>query len=236
MTDTLCIVFWSWKDPSPFWKGWDYGPAAVARLARQVSANLRIPHELVCISDKDPNLQPSVRWVPLWPDHRDMGRCWVRLKAFSGEMRKLIGPRFVWLDTDCVVTGDLTPLFDRPEPLVLWDGSVLPGQPVNGSMVLMDAGYADHVWRWFRGRESAEAARRAGFKGSDQAWIAHAMRGLPYATWTAADGVLHWGSSLSKAVPRGSRIVFFPGRHKPGHPYVSRISPWVAETLATRPD
>lgn len=225
----LRIVLWSWKDPDPFFKGFDYGPAAVGRLARQVSANLRIPHEIVCISDENPNLQPDVRWVPLWPDHREMGRCYVRLRAFSRQVGTLIGPRFAWLDLDAVVTGDLTPLFDRPEPLVLWNGSALPGQPVNGSMVLMDAGAAEHVWTLFRGRQSADEARHAGFKGSDQAWIAYAMRGRDYATWTAADGVHHWGAIPGKRPPRDARIVFFPGRHKPGHPYVQKVSPWVAE-------
>lgn len=226
----LRIVLFSWSAPR---SGWDYGPRAINRLARQIGPNLSIPHEIVCVGDTAEGLDPSIRFVPLWPHFREMGRCYVRLRAFAPEMREEIGPRFAWIDTDAIVLGDLTPLLDRPEPLVLWDGSILDGQPVNGSIVLMDAGAAADVWTFFRGQESAELARHAGYRGSDQAWIAYALRGRRCATWTAADGVLHWGASAGRrAPPPGARLMFFPGIHKPDDGRVARATPWVAERWA----
>jgi hypothetical protein len=85
-------------------------------------------------------------------------------------MAEIIGPRFVSLDLDVVVTGDLTPLFERTEDFVIWAWP-FRGTLYNGTMWMMDAGARAKVWTEFDPATSPTKSRLAGFAGSDQAWM-----------------------------------------------------------------
>lgn len=155
-----------------------------------------------------------------------MGGCFRRLKAFAPEMRELIGPRFAWMDLDMAVVGDLTPLFDRPEPAVFWAGSAMRRTRVNGSMVLMTAGSMAHVWQLFEGRPTIQAARETGARGTDQCIMSYLLPPR-IATWDALDGVLHYDLHCTRRLPANARVVFFPGINKPTQPNVRKRAPWV---------
>jgi hypothetical protein len=89
------------------------------------------------------------------------GRVLHRLRLFSDDMRELLGPRFIAMDLDCVVTGDLTPIFQRTEPFVINAYNTTErDQRYNGSMILMDAGARAKVWEYVRPGESAARDRR----------------------------------------------------------------------------
>lgn len=223
---SLTVVLWLWRTQTPGRWG-SYGPMHVNRAATMIRANLRMQHEIACITDDPTDIDSSIRIIPLWPDLADLGRCWRRLKVFSPEMGEVIGPRFCWIDLDCVITGDLTRLFDRPEDIVLWRSQTTTCH-YNGSMLLHRAGTRAHIWETFVPGQPFWP-RSA---GSDQAWIAHVL-GPNEPVWTQHDGVLAYNKYCRSTVeaPKKARIVFFPGTLKSNSDVARLETPWVQRTL-----
>lgn len=234
------VVAWLWRDEGyRFNRLFRYGPRHVNILAAAVRRNLTLDHEFVCITDDPEGLNPAIRVVRLWDDWRGLGGCYTRLRAFAPDMAEIIGPRFVWMDIDCVVTGNLDPLFDRPEDFVIWSNGV-SNNPYCGSMVMMTAGARQRVWRDFDPATSPMRAKR--YVGTDQAWIASKL-GRGEAVWTRRDGVLsryHTGLMDSKLLgragrigrkelPAGARVVFFHGPVDPSQPTLQEHFPWIRE-------
>jgi hypothetical protein len=160
----------------------------------------------------------------------------VRLKAFAPEMRDVLGARFVSVDLDCVITGDLTSLWDRDEDFVIWRHGPTsrlngPKSRYNGSMWLMTAGARADVWTRFRGAPSGREAYRAGFHGSDQGWIQYVLGG-DEASWTETDGVWSYKYQVvarhGGQLPACARIVFFHGKPDPWD-QEPRTRDWVRE-------
>lgn len=230
----LSVVCWKWHTPGYRSK---FGPETVNVLRSMVARHYPDPHEFVCITDDSKGLDSGIRVIPLWDDlariRNPMRRgpsCYRRLKAFSAEAAELIGPRFVSLDLDCVITGDLRPLWNRPEDFVIW-GDTAKGTPYNGSMFLLRAGTRRKVWDDFHPARSPLIGRKLGYIGSDQAWIG-ACLGKHEAKWTAADGVYSFRNQIQKnggALPPNARAVMFHGRHDPWCPAVQSKHPWIVE-------
>lgn len=155
--------------------------------------------------------------------------CYRRLRMFRPDIGEVFGPRFVSLDLDVVITGDITPLVHRSEDIVLLKDSGKHGG-YNGSMVLMTAGSRPDVWTRFNGMTSPQQALLAGRFGSDQGWISHVL-GDNEATWTAADGVYSFKNELVRKggdLPPDARVVVCHGADvKPWLPHMWRIE-WVA--------
>lgn len=225
----------------------DYTAGHVNRLASMVSRHLRMPHEIVCVTDRPEGIDGGIRIVPLWDDLRNYGRCFVRLKAFSPEMRDIIGERFVSLDLDTVIVGELDPLFDRPEPFVIWsDPSRL--LPYCGSQWMLTAGYAPQVFEQFDYEIWKMLKPERNWHGSDQAWMAHTLPGT--ATWGRGDGVYSFRLDIMKhrgvelmpgrfkrmvdrwgapKLPKNARIVHFHGLYDPSQNYLRECVPWIEE-------
>jgi hypothetical protein len=116
----LAVVCWKWK-PKIGYRS-TFCAEHVNVLRSMVERHYRKPHQLVCITDDGAGIDPRVRVVPLWQDHARLPSphggnnpsCYRRLRAFSAEAAELIGPRFVSVDLDCVITGDMRPVWDRP--------------------------------------------------------------------------------------------------------------------------
>lgn len=200
-----------------------------------VRRNLALPHRFICVTDDDKGIDSEVEIVPLWDDHAELRNpsgangpnCYRRLRVFSKEAGKLFGPRFVSLDLDCVVTGDLTPLWDRADDFICWGGTH-PSTTYNGSMMLMTAGSRSQVWEQFDPAISPAAARAAGCYGSDQGWISYCL-GPSEPRWTKADGVYSFRNDVRRmrGLPKDARIVFFHGRLDPWHRDVQRDHNWI---------
>lgn len=226
-TQPLRIVCFKWRPPaarrSPSTASiGEYRADHVNRLHRAVRANLRMAHEFVCVTDDPEGLDPAIRVIPLWDKCRDLGGCYNRLYVFSHDMRELIGPRFACIDLDCVVTGDLTPLFDRPEPFVIAAQQWSPHQAYSGTMFLMDAGARAQVWDDF---DASAPDKARDFTGTDQAWIRYKLGVDPVeATWGRRDGV-HEALLIGDTLPPAARIVFFSGDRDPSHAEY----PWVRQ-------
>ena len=184
------------------------------------------PHRFVCITDDPAGLSPDVEVAALWDDHGGLANphgaaypsCYRRLKLFSPEIGQLLGERFVMLDLDCVLTGDVSALWNRTEDIVLTRG-FNPTTHYNGSMMLMGAGARPEVWGRFDPATSPAEALAAKQFGSDQGWISYCL-GPGEAKWSEADGVYSFAYSrppVGARLPREAKIVFFNGK---------RWNPW----------
>jgi hypothetical protein len=241
----LDVVTFKWKS-SPGYRS-KFGAEAVNVLARMVARHYQHPHRFTCITDDSKGIDGSIRVIPLWSDHASLlsphGRgnpsCYRRLKLFSVEAAEFIGPRFVSLDLDIVITGDLSPLWNRPEDFVMWK-SVTPATYYNGSMLLMTAGTRRKVWDDFDPINSPRLTRMHRQFGSDQAWISYKL-GPNEATWDTVDGVysyrLHIDAQMirgkyvkmsNKDLPSNAKVVVFHGADDPWGPNAQRLR-WVRE-------
>lgn len=242
----LSVVTFLWRDEQYRWnRFFRYGPDHVNRLRNMVRRNLKLDHEFCCITDDSSGIEKDIRIVPLWDDLRHMGRCYVRLKAFSEEMREVIGERFVSIDLDAVIVRDITPVLDRNEDFVIW-GDVARNTPYNGSMWMMNAGARKQVWEDFDPETSPGLGKKRGYIGSDQAWMAVCL-GAGESKWGQRDGVYSFRRHilprrrnlplglLRRRCPKGvnlpepARIVFFHGHFDPSQPAIQGICPWIGE-------
>lgn len=233
----ISVVAWLWHDSEyRFNHLFQYGRQHVEKLFAAVNENLSLPHENVLITDSPGDYANVDRIVPLWSDYRHLpgwrGQghgCWHRLKAFDRETGLQLGKRFVWLDLDCVITGSLDPLFDRPEDFVAWKDSN-PPTPYCGSMMMMDAGARQSVWDEFNRDHEAAMLKAKGLIGTDQAWIGRHL-GEAEATWGPEDGVCNYKFDIVRRhngqLPSNARIVFFTGACDPSQPELQEKHEWL---------
>lgn len=205
---------------------------------KMIARNYAAPHRFFCVTDDARGIDPEVEIVPLWDDFGTMvsphgasyPSCYRRLRIFAPEAADIFGPRFVALDLDFVATGDLSPLWDRPEDFVIW-GRTNPTTHYNASMILMTAGARRQVWDDFDPDTSPALAQRHQQFGSDQGWISYRL-GPGEPMWTQADGLWSWRNSIFPRgcrLPAGARMVMFHGkRHNPWDHLPMRLN-WVRE-------
>jgi hypothetical protein len=228
--EPLTIVTFKWSTPG--YRA-NFESRHVNILRRMVLRHYPDPVRFVCFTDDPVGIEPKIQTHPLWDDHRQVpnptggGRpsCYVRLKLWDPAMLELIGPRFVMLDLDTIICGDLRPIFNRTEDVVMWK-SPTNEWPYNGAMFMANTGARPQVWNDFDPIKSPALTQAKGYRGSDQAWLSHCM-GPNEAVWTARDGVIFqndvWKRQSRK--PSGARIVFTTA----GHPPWTARAPWVKE-------
>ena len=231
----LSVVCWKWK-PTHGYRS-VYGPETVDTFFRMVARHYPHPHRRICVTDDPVGIAAGIELVPLWTDLAEIpsphgtGKpsCYRRLKAFAPEMAAVFGPRFVSVDLDTVIVGDLSPLWNRTEDFVIW-GETNPRSWYNGSMWLMTAGSRKQVWEQFDPKTSPRAAYRAGRFGSDQGWISHCL-GPKEATWSTQDGVYSYRVHIARkggALPANARITMWHGADDPWGHRAMQID-WVRE-------
>jgi len=219
----LRVVCWKWKQPG--YRS-QFTSKHVNVLYRMIKRHYHQPFEMVCITDDGEGLHSGIRVIPLWDDWRECGRCTVRLKLFSEEMRRIIGPRFVSIDLDVVITGDITPIWDIEEDFKI-NAIAVKGQPYNGGMFIMNAGARKQAWEKFEGMTSMDKAHQMGYKGSDQAWLPLIL-GANEPTWGPDDGVYSYRGSIKRtSLPENARMVFFQGIQDPWDRKTQQESPWI---------
>lgn len=223
----LSVVTFKWATPN--YRA-QFAARTVNVLRNMVARHYPDPHRFICITDDAAGLMDGIEVVPLWSDLADVpnptggGRpsCYRRLKLFDPAMRDVIGSRYVMLDLDTIVCGDLRPVFNRTEDIVLWR-SPTGEWPYNGAMYLANAGARPQVWRDFDRVESPRLTHAHGYRGSDQAWISYRL-GPSEPVWTEADGVRYYGKLPDRRKPPAdARIIFTTGGCAPwklGHAWV----------------
>jgi len=207
-----------------------YTAAHVNRWAAMIREFYPGQRRIICVTDIPEGLEADIEVVPPIPDHADLSNphgpafpsCYRRLRIWAHDAEKHFGKRIVLMDIDVTIRADIRPLFDRPEPIIIWRDPGWPTQPYNGGLVMIDAGVRPDVWGDFCGQESANDARAKGFKGSDQGWLAYKL-GPSIPVWTPLDGVV---SYRRHGFAHGSKMVMFHGTPKPWE-----VSPPVVEGL-----
>ncbi len=219
----LTVVCWRWQ-PRPGYRS-TYAPETVLTLRDMVRRHYPERHRFLCVTD-DPNGLDGVDVVPDFGDFANLpsphgGKnpsCYRRLRMFHPEIGKVFGERFVSIDLDVVITGDLRPIWNRSEDIVLYGDATnpQPGSHYNGSMVLMTAGSRSKVWTEFDPETSPTKALAARAFGSDQGWVSYRL-GPREAKWTAADGVYSFRKHLQQAavLPSNARVVVMQGSVDP---------------------
>jgi hypothetical protein len=234
----LSVVTWKWAPHAGYRS--TFRSEHVNTLRRMVARHYAAPHRFICVTDDPAGLDPEVECVPLWNDYADVRNpcghprnpsCYRRLRAFHPEAAQWFGERFVTLDLDTVVVGDLAPLWERDEDFVIW-GDTNPRTFYNASMYLLRAGTRPRVWTEFDPKISPRLALQARQFGSDQGWIGYCL-GPREARWTAKDGVYSFRNEIKQRnggrLPAGARIVFFHGQWDPWDPAILRSYSWVKE-------
>jgi hypothetical protein len=225
----LDVITFKWKQPG--YRS-NFRAEHVNTLKRMVERNLSLPHRFICITDDPEGIDGDT--MPLWPSPvtsvpNVKPNCYRRLRLFSEEAAEAFSERVCCIDLDTVITGDLTPLFSRPEPFVIFNGTT-PQTPYNGSFWILRAGSRQQVWE----RLVPEAPTLTkGIIGSDQAWLAYVL-GPNEATFGKQDGLYSYRldfrlASQKAQLPEGCRMVSFHGKLDPWTTQAKRASPWIDE-------
>lgn len=215
----LIFVTFLWGDK--------YSGADVAKLAGGLKRHVSQPYRFIVFTDKKRDVA-GAEHHPICDSYlTKIPGCFARLRLFDPNFQAALGieegDRIVSIDLDVVITGNLDPLFERPEPFLILKGanSVNPC-PYNGSLWMLRAGYRPGVWFDFS-LDAAEKVKhpvhvegQAAF-ADDQSWFAHMMPGE--AGWVAGtDGVYAFqkkGWPGGEDLPNDARLVAFFGWRKP---------------------
>lgn len=230
----LSVVCWKWK-PARGYRS-TFGPETVNVLRGMVARNYPDPHRFICVTDDATGIDADVEIVPLWTEFSHLKNpsgdrnpsCYRRLRAFAPDAATYFGERFVSVDLDVVITGDLRPVWNRPEDFVIF-GDTSAQTPFNGSMFLLTAGARPKVWTTFDPQTSPTKTHRARLFGSDQAWIRHCL-GKHEAVWTVRDGVYSFRKHIQATgvLPADAKMVVFHGIPDPWAPEAQKL-PWVRQ-------
>lgn len=233
--DHLTFVTFKWQTPGYRCK---FGPQTVNVLHSMLKRCYSGSFELVCVTDDPKGIQPEIRIVPLWTEHSKIPSphghgypsCYRRLKMFSKDAGAMFGPRFVSIDLDVVLTGDVTPLFDHDLDFKMY-GDTARGTPYNGSLIQHKSGTRTQLWEKFDPRFSPQHGIAKRYIGSDQAWIGVCL-GPNEPKFTAKDGVYSYRNEIKPKggrLPKDARIVIWHGHRNPWDIDSQRIYPWVRE-------
>jgi hypothetical protein len=219
----LRVMTWLWRQPGGRTQ---FTATHVNIWAAMIRRHCTLDIELACVTDMPEGVDPGIRIIKPPGFHDDLqtrrwrgGRpsCYRRLAMFAPDAGKTFGRRFVSMDLDVVIGGNIDAILSRTEDVVLCSPSQVGARWVyNGSMVLLKAGSRPRVYTEFTPEKAEHASTQ--FVGSDQAWLAYAL-GRGEATWAPRDGVARWGQASEGA------MLFFPGNVKPwdalGNPFVA---------------
>jgi len=215
----MTVVLFKWQDRYHGYKP-KFSARHVNAMANMVDAHYPDQHRFVCFTDDAEGIDSRIQCAPVWDDFADVpnptggGRpsCYRRLKLWAPEMAEVLGPRFVHLDLDGVVCGDLRPLWNRPEDVVMW-ADPQGRWPYIGATFLCNAGARPEVWTDFNPAKSPILAACKGYQGSDQAWLSYRIPNE--ARWTQADGIYRQLPRQLAIKPDNARVVFTTGIRPP---------------------
>ena len=231
----LTVVTWLWAGQKKA-----FLPEYANRLASMFGRCCTIPHRFVCITDfpadkfesrvdvvRMPESAQSMRGIRS-PEGAGFPSCYRRLWVFSDEARAL-GERILSVDLDVVLTGNIDHIAALDAPFVGW----VPGDNVwngrrryGGGLYLLRTGAHPEVWRDFNGVQSIRAARRAGYRGSDQAWLNFKLYGRSARIPSDAGVVMFrpWAKRPERLPVGRVCMVQFSGPRKPwNHTHVSWV-------------
>jgi len=250
----VTVVCWKWGGIHPR-KGMAFGSDHVNRLASMIERNTTIPNRLVCVTDDGKGIRGDVTVVRMdnhFQQFSELGGCYRRLRSFDmAAGLACFGPRFISVDLDVVITGNIDNILDFQEDFRIWGDRYRRRTPYCGSLWGMRAGSREKVWTSFKDSPSQaiQTAKAKGYVGTDQAHISTVL--FPNeATWGTDDGVFNFNTQIRRTprmvykdargeiltidkrkgdLPPGCRIVFFNGKYDPSQDQLQKSYPWIRE-------
>jgi hypothetical protein len=213
----------------------DYGADHVNTHYNMVKRNLKIPFNYILITDNiSPKINKEIKQIKLWEKHRELGGCFHRLFTFSKEFKEYVGDRFVAMDLDMIITGDITPLFDHDHEFVYYKmrGSDGTGWRMNNGMYMMNTGARSFVWELFDEDPQKIMSIRHG-PGTDQG-VTNALLDLKMEShWSQGLGILDMRQDILEKgrteLPPNTLIVMWPGPRDPMQQQWREQFPWIEE-------
>jgi hypothetical protein len=251
----ITVVCWKWNNGLHPKKKLLFTAEHVNKLQAAISRHTALSHEFVCVTDDWKGLHSSVGVVNIdrhFGDFKDWGGCYRRLKSFDqATALALFGPRFISIDLDVLVVGDLDPILGFKEDFRMWKDKHRRRTPFCGSLWGMRAGARQEVWDKFSTdpHMSVELMRRLKFIGTDQAHISAQLFDRHEATWEVEDGIYNFNTRIRRqflllpthngkqitpkridgSLPGDARLVFFNGRYDPSQTVLQRDYPWIRD-------
>jgi hypothetical protein len=153
-------------------------------LFRSWRRHSTVPFNAYCVTDDPEGLDEDVTPVAIWENPvpayggGNAPNCFRRLRMFSDEVSEAFGPRWIWTDLDCVVTGNVDDILSTDADLKIWrpTGDV---SRCNGSLVAYRSGSRPEIWNDFTKTTVGtveEFRAQTGHLGSDQAWMSLYIR------------------------------------------------------------
>lgn len=211
----LAVTTWLW--------GNKYSADDVEKLSSSVHRHLNEAHVFILFSDQPMKIN-GVEVVLISDEDMHLTMvpgCFVRLRMFDPAfqvdvIRGRRIDRFVNLDLDTVITNELDPVFNRPEPFVILHGANSTNPcPYCGAMMLIRPGAHPELWRDFDITQ-IKSIPHFSFP-DDQAWIAYKVPNA--AGWQAGKGGVYAfckpGWPPGHNLPPDARIVNFNGWRSP---------------------
>lgn len=231
----ISVVTWLWAATTPHRR---FCTDYVNTECRMFARNLGVPHRFLCIADEPHGLDTRVEFIETPAAAREVGElrtpegsrfpsCYRRLWMFSREAR-MLGDLVLLVDIDLILMRPIPDLLEPVANFVGWRPAIGWGASdrVAGGIYLLKTGMHTSVWESFRGVPSISAARREGYRGSDQAWISYQL-GRDATIWPRNSGIYSIRDMKDGAapLPPDARLVQFNG---PTKPWDSKL-PWVRE-------
>ena len=184
--------------------GGDYGPSSVARLRKQIPADLPI----ICLTDFPAN-SPGFEGVDVRPFKNNWPGWWSKVELFGDDLFWL---DCLYLDLDVCVIGDLTTL--KRDSFAMWVDPY--GHGFNSSVMWLPRGEElKHLHRDFV-KEPHKWMQQFcvgnGMPWGDQAYIQHQQKCR--ASFKNPE-VVSWKAECQEAVPSDSVVLVFHGDPKP---------------------
>jgi hypothetical protein len=209
-----------------FWKPVvKYGVRHVEVLANMLKRHGG--HDLTVVHDGTFDLPVHLDAVRMPDEVASLPDYQPKLWLWSPDLRETIGERFVAIDLDVIVLGDLGPLLDVACPVYLWNEAV--GEPYNTSLFAVKPSAGLQVWEMFRDNPAqlARAARSMPRWTGDQSWVALILGPL-LPTFGEVEGVVRYRPGRDVGgVPADTLAVFFCGPRCPAT--IKDDVKWVAD-------
>jgi hypothetical protein len=263
--DHLIIGAYYWApDPGSKFEA-AYKVQDVLRLQRAVAKHCTVPHEFVVVTDRPQmfdHVRNLIRPITLNYATHVPGTCFARLMTFHPEGQYMFGAeRFLAIDLDTLIVGNIDHLVQRLENVVLWRNPArVPWEPLHGmppgATGMTDRGEnGQRKWLinqarcWFN---TSVVFHKLGSmphvwqvfnptkpQAKDDQWYLSDLigPGAPYFDGER-DGVYRLaredtpGSGVDGTLPDNACIVTFPGSHgKWTIPAIREANPWISAHL-----
>lgn len=220
------IVTFKWKNPKQGYKlknPVEYSAEHVNILYASIKRNTTIPFKFFCVTDDTTGIAPEVHTINLWDKCKNLGGCYNRLYMFSKEMVSILGERFIAIDLDCAIVGNIDNILNKTNDFIInsFYNTGSWGQVYNGALMMMNTGSRSQVWETFDYDQSpklmSEMKKEEKLIGSDQAWIQHVLGEEETRFTPDNDGVYDYKSlkKFNYELPSNAKIIFFPGKQDP---------------------